>query len=261
MHGDGPSPSVTICADSAAANGLGVHPDEWWYTWGNGSLAHDVTGAAHFSCAANDIVIRITDSPARMLSTTRDAGTGAICLLRSMAMTAATSEIADPSNDEPVLTVGPPTVEDGVAMWRLAGETGVLDVNSRYSYLIWCRDFAATSVVAKLDGEVVGFITGYRRPDAPNVLLVWQVAVGAAARGRGVAGTMLDRVFAQAPGVAFMETTVTPDNEASIAMFTAFARRNSTEIHRSDLFSADLLGDGHEPENLYRIGPIPSEGI
>jgi L-2,4-diaminobutyric acid acetyltransferase len=172
-----------------------------------------------------------------------------------MAMTAATTETVP---DEPVLTVGVPSLEDGVALWRLAADSQVLDVNSRYSYVVWCRDFAATSVVARLDDQVVGFVTGYRRPDAPDVLMVWQVAVGAAARGRGVAGRMLDTLWAQVPDVAHMETTVTPDNEASIAMFTAFARRNSTEIRRSDLFAAELLGDGHEPENLYRIGPIPN---
>jgi L-2,4-diaminobutyric acid acetyltransferase len=171
-----------------------------------------------------------------------------------MAMTAATTET------EPILTLDAPSIEDGVALWRLAADSQVLDVNSRYAYLVWCRDFAATSVVARLDDQVVGFVTGYRRPDAPEVLMVWQVAVGEAARGRGVAGRMLDALWARVPDVAFMETTVTPDNAASIAMFTAFARRNSTEIRRSDLFAADLLGEGHEPENLYRIGPIPTEG-
>lgn len=174
-----------------------------------------------------------------------------------MAMTAATTESPV---DEPVLSVGRPRTDDGVALRQLAAETGVLDVNSTYSYLLWCRDFAATSVIARLDDQVVGFVTGYRRPDAPDVLMVWQVAVGAAARGRGVAGRMLDTLWAQVPDVSFMETTVTPDNEASIAMFTAFARRNGTEIRRSDLFSAELLGHDHQPENLYRIGPITNEG-
>jgi L-2,4-diaminobutyric acid acetyltransferase len=182
---------------------------------------------------------------------------GANALLRSMAMTAVPTHRAA---TDPVLTVGPPTTGDGGALHGLAAATGVLDVNSRYSYLLWCRDFAATSVVARLDGEPAGFVTGYRRPDAPDVLFVWQVAVGEAARGRGVAGSMLDTLFAQVPGVRFMETTVTPDNDASIAMFTAFARRNGTEMVRSELFAGAELGEGHEPENLYRIGPIPTEG-
>lgn len=155
--------------------------------------------------------------------------------------------------------IGPPTVDEGVDLWRLAEASQVLDVNSRYAYLLWCRDFSATSVVARRDGTVVGFITGYRRPDRPNTLLVWQVAVDAAARGEGVAGRMLDTLFDRATDVDHLETTVSPDNEASIAMFTAFARRRDAAMAVEQLFSAAQLSgdaDHHEPENLYRIGPF-----
>jgi L-2,4-diaminobutyric acid acetyltransferase len=148
-----------------------------------------------------------------------------------------------------------PVIADGVACWELASASQVLDVNSRYAYLIWCRDFAATSVVARRDGQVVGFVTGYHRPDAPGTLVVWQVAVDAAARGQGLAGRMLDEVFGRS-GAGFLETTITPDNAASIALFAAFAKRHGARIDRSDLFDAELLGDGHLPEDLYRIGPF-----
>src|SRR5918992_4737152 len=99
------------------------------------------------------------------------------------------------ANIEEQLTIGRPEVSDGVACWRLAAATGVLDVNSRYAYLLWCRDFAATSVVARHDGSVVGFVTGFRRPEEPSTLVVWQVGVDAAVRGQGVAAAMLDALF------------------------------------------------------------------
>jgi L-2,4-diaminobutyric acid acetyltransferase len=149
-----------------------------------------------------------------------------------------------------------PVVDDGVACWRLAAASQVLDVNSRYAYLLWFRDFAATSVVAKRDGEVVGFISGFRRQDEPTTLVVWQVAVDEAVRGQGVAGSMLHALFDGVPGVDHLETTITPDNRGSIALFTSFAERRSAEVRRSELFSAELLGDDHEPEILFRIGPI-----
>jgi L-2,4-diaminobutyric acid acetyltransferase len=161
-------------------------------------------------------------------------------------------------------------IEDGVAMHALAAETKVLDVNSRYAYLLWCRDFAKTTVVARRtnpesgEDEVVGFITGYLRPEEPSTLLVWQVAVSEEARGQGLAGRMLDGLWDQVASeipIDHMETTVTPDNDASIAMFTAFAKRHDTDIVRSDLFDEDLLSDDgevHEPEHKYRIGPITS---
>ncbi len=148
-----------------------------------------------------------------------------------------------------------PAPADGVDMWRLAVESQVLDANSRYAYVLWCRDFARTSVVAVRDGRAVGYVTGYMRPDAPTTVVVWQVCVDTSAQGEGLAGRMLDAVYDGAPGADRMETTITPDNESSIRLFTSFAKRHDVPIDRSDLFGRELLGDGHEPEDLYRIGP------
>ncbi len=60
-------------------------------------------------------------------------------------------------------------MEDGAAIWRIARDSKVLDLNSSYSYLLWCRDFAATSAVARGEnGEPIAFVTGYLRPTAPR---------------------------------------------------------------------------------------------
>lgn len=84
-------------------------------------------------------------------------------------------------------------MEDGASLWRIARDSEVLDLNSSYSYLLWCRDFAATSAVARDEhGEPVAFVTGYVRPDRPQTLVVWQVAVDDAYRGRGLAADLLD---------------------------------------------------------------------
>src|SRR3954468_5062814 len=86
-----------------------------------------------------------------------------------------------------------PRVEDGAAIWRIARDSEVLDLNSSYSYLLWCRDFAGTSAVARDDaGEPIAFITGYVRPERPSTLVVWQVAVDHAHRGHGLAGLLLE---------------------------------------------------------------------
>ncbi|ANY10037.1 2,4-diaminobutyric acid acetyltransferase [Pseudonocardia sp. HH130630-07] len=148
-------------------------------------------------------------------------------------------------------------------MERLAVESQTLDANSRYAYVLWCRDFARTSVIARRsDGRAVGYVTGYLRPQAPGTLLIWQVCVDPVARGAGLAGRMLDAVWDAAAadsGADRMETTITPDNASSIKLFSSFARRHDTTIERSDLFGPDLLGDSHEPEHLYRIGPIAAD--
>ena len=154
------------------------------------------------------------------------------------------------------MSLGRPRVADGVACWNLAAASRVLDVNSRYAYLLWFRDFASTSIVARVDGEIAGFVTAFRRPEEPRTLVVWQVAVAESARGCGVAGAMLDALFDAVPYVNHLETTITPDNGGSIALFIGFARRHFAEIERTELFGSDLLGADHEPEILFRIGPI-----
>ena len=152
-------------------------------------------------------------------------------------------------------TTSIPAVHDGVALWEIAAASRVLDVNSRYAYALWCRDFAATSIVARLGDRVVGFVTGYLRPEQPDTLFVWQVAVHDDARGRRVAATMLDDLVERV-GVPFLETSVTDDNTASIAMFSGLAERRSAHVERTELFGGALLGADHEAEFLYRIGPM-----
>lgn len=156
-----------------------------------------------------------------------------------------------------------PGVADGAALWRLARDSRTLDLNSSYSYLLWCRDFAGTSAVAR-DGEgrPVGFVTGYVRPERPDTLLVWQVAVDAAQRGRGLAGALLDgltaRVGLRHP-LTTVETTITPGNTASERLFASFAARHGAPVGREVLFAAGQFPDGpHDPEVLYRIGPLGS---
>lgn len=154
-----------------------------------------------------------------------------------------------------------PAPADGAALWRIARDSKTLDLNSSYSYLLWCRDFAATSAVARdADGEPIGFVTGYVRPDSLHTLLVWQVAVDEAHRGRGLAAALLDGLVARTAaehGVNTVETTITPGNTASERLFTAFAERHGARLEREVLFEADQFPDGpHDPEVLYRIGPL-----
>jgi len=147
-------------------------------------------------------------------------------------------------------------------MWRLAVDSQVLDVNSSYAYLLWCRDFQSTSVVAEIDGDLVGFVTGFLRPQAPEVLFIWQVAVDATCRGRGIGVKMLDQLVYDVVGhgISILETTVSPDNEASLAMFASLARRHGAQLTREPLFEPTDFPDGHESEDLYRIAPLHNGG-
>lgn len=197
-------------------------------------------------------------------------------------MTAAQADLAGVRSEfTRSFRIDAPRVEDGAAIWRIARDSEVLDLNSSYSYLLWCRDFAATSVVARdtradasagngtgtgtgsgsgQDGAPVAFVTGYIRPERPEALVVWQVAVDRDHRGKGLAGTLLDaltRRVTKEQGITSVETTVTPDNIASDRMFHAYSERHGATLEREVLFDGGLFPDaGHQPEVLYRIGPL-----
>ena len=141
-------------------------------------------------------------------------------------------------------------------------DLGVLDVNSAYAYMLIGEHHADTSVVAEIDGELVGFITAYILPAHPDIVFVWQVGVAEAGRGRGLATRMLFEILARdaCQNVRYLDTTIGPSNDPSIALFRGLARRLETDVAESELFSSDMFGDfddePHEPEILFRIGPF-----
>ncbi|WP_405164926.1 diaminobutyrate acetyltransferase [Nocardia sp. NBC_01499] len=157
----------------------------------------------------------------------------------------------------PAVVLRAPRVSDGAQLWRIAKDSAVLDTNSSYAYVLWCRDFAATSVVAEVNGRVVGFVIGYLRPQAPDTVFVWQVAVDQAQRGNGTGAQLLNALLnnVAAQGVSKLETTISPDNAASIALFTSVARRRDARITKHPLFDAGVFPDSHAPEDLYLIAP------
>lgn len=162
------------------------------------------------------------------------------------------------------LTFRKPTVQDGASIWRLVDHCKPLDLNSCYAYLLVCRDFSETSVVAEADGKIVGFISAYLPPQTPEVVFVWQVAVHSSQRGRKLAGRMLHEIVRRpsCAHVRYLETTVTPSNEASRALFKSFARDAGTKLLETEGFCTHLFGDCevHEEERLLRIGPIRKNG-
>ncbi|WP_025273702.1 diaminobutyrate acetyltransferase [Haloglycomyces albus] len=157
------------------------------------------------------------------------------------------------------ITFDRPTIKDGPTLWQLVLDAGNLDVNSRYAYLLWCRDFADTTIVARHGDQIAGFITGYIRPDSPQTYFVWQVAVNPAFRRLGLALRMLDNVYERLGRnqIRFIETTVTPDNKASLRLFASFAEAHDADLKQDVLFNEHDLGEGHEPEVLHTIGPMP----
>lgn len=152
--------------------------------------------------------------------------------------------------------------DDGASVFGLIKDTGVLDLNSSYSYLMWCEIFSETSIVVEMEGETVGFISGFIHPDKSNTLFIWQVAVHESGRGEGLATKMLFQLLKReaCENIEYVEATVSPSNIPSQQLFFGLAKKLDTNCILTDYFlSNDFPQTGHEDEQLYKIGPVHEE--
>lgn len=154
-----------------------------------------------------------------------------------------------------------PRTDDGPKVTALIAACPPLDVNSAYCNLLQCSDFAETCIVAERDGEILGWISGYRPPAAPERYFVWQVAVSAAARGEGLALKMLQALMERPAlaGATTLTTTITADNAASWGLFNGFARRIGATLEKAPRFEREAhFAGAHDTEWEARIAPLPT---
>jgi len=167
-----------------------------------------------------------------------------------------------PQTDRPeLLQIRRPRTADAPGVHALIGRCPPLDLNSRYCNLLQCTHFAATSSIA-LDpesDEILGFVSGYGLPSAPDTLFVWQVAVDERARGSRLGPRLIHEILRRPrhEPFRFIETSVTPSNRVSMAMFDRLARELGAALRSKLWFDRDLHFEGlHETEDLLTIGPI-----
>ncbi|MGP4063181.1 diaminobutyrate acetyltransferase [Halobacillus sp. H74] len=152
-----------------------------------------------------------------------------------------------------------PEKADGAAVYEMIESIPILDLNSSYSYLLWCEFFSETSVIVNDGKETVGFISGFINPTSPDTLFIWQVAVAETERGQGLATKMIDSILNRqvCQGVEYVEATVSPSNQPSQKLFKGFAEKKNVSCDISVCFEEDdFPGEEHEQENTFRIGPL-----
>ncbi|MCB1405413.1 MAG: diaminobutyrate acetyltransferase [Rhodobacteraceae bacterium] len=148
-----------------------------------------------------------------------------------------------------------PTPADGAQIWGLVRACAPLDENSMYCNLIQADHFRDTCVVAELDGEIVGWISGHMIPNS-DVFFVWQVAVSPRARGLGLGKTMLKHLLSRdaCAGAEALKTTITKDNMASWALFRSFASAIGGRLHDAPHYQREAHFDGHhDTEHMVTI--------
>ncbi|WP_444922146.1 diaminobutyrate acetyltransferase [Microbulbifer sp. CnH-101-G] len=157
------------------------------------------------------------------------------------------------------ISLRPPLLEDGMAVYRLIESCPPLDTNSSYCNLLQCSHFSSTSVIAEVEKDPLGFISGYLIPERKDTLFIWQVAVSERARGAGLASRMLQDILSRpiCQPVKYLETTITKNNHASWALFKRAAQKLSADLHSTEWMDSQVHFDGqHDSEHLVRIGPF-----
>ena len=129
-------------------------------------------------------------------------------------------------------------------------------LNSRYTYFLLAKDFSDTCLVAEQDSKIIAFSSGYVPRDRRATFFIWEVVVHQDYRGNGLQKHMaLNQI--RITKAKYFEGTVNPSNEASKRNFFELGHLLNTKCEEKILFSEDdFENDGHEPEILYRVGPI-----
>jgi len=164
-----------------------------------------------------------------------------------------------PDHDVHQLKMVEPRTEDGTELEKLVKECHPLEDNSVYAYLLLCAHFHKTCIVAKQHDQIVAFISAYVKPEQPNTLFIWQVAVKGNWRKHGLALKMIKQLLTRPhlQKVKYIEATVTTSNRASKNLFMSIAKSYETRCETQVVFSKELFdGNAHEDEYLFRIGPI-----
>lgn len=151
---------------------------------------------------------------------------------------------------------------DGLALWHLVRETGVLDLNSPYFYVLMATDFGSTCLVVEHDRQIVGAIIGYHPPEQQDTVFCWQIAVHPNMQGQRLGQKMLEHWLALPANQSclWLTATVATDNAPSHKLFTRFAANNHAPCEWVPHFEANQFPDGHAAEPLVRIGPIVYSG-
>lgn len=158
--------------------------------------------------------------------------------------------------NEDELIYRPPTLNDGHKIYTLIKNCPPLDLNSSYAYFLLADHFSETCVVIEKSGQIIGFISAYLKPREPETLFIWQIAVHREARGMGLAKKMLQKLVSRSAcaNVTEIQTTISPDNQASQKALKSFAAQLLLQTQVEDyLSSTHFPGETHEAEDLYRF--------
>lgn len=163
------------------------------------------------------------------------------------------------STPQQTLVIRRANVEDGARIHDLVQQCPPLEVNTAYAYALLATHFGSTTAVAENGDGLAGFAAGYRLPEATDTLFIWQIGVHERGRGLGLGQALLMELIGRDDPVPvrYLEATVSPSNTASRRLFRGLAERLGVPCEERAYFEPEHFGGGeHEPEALFRVGPL-----
>ena len=148
----------------------------------------------------------------------------------------------------------PTEATDGLAVYKLAKSSVELESTPCSSFYSLCGDFSHTSIVAEINGRIIGFVGGYRPPERENTLVVKTVVVDQEVRKMGLASEMLSDLVSRLStvGVVTLEAIAKSSSEVAAALFNGYAEKHSVEVSKVDYLTSEQL-DGGDAEVKYII--------
>lgn len=113
-----------------------------------------------------------------------------------------------------------------------------------------------TSVVAELDGELVGWALAYVLPFDRETLFIWKIEVSGDASRTGIAALMMGHLMRQdsCAKVTRVQTSIPSDDEGAWALFRRFASWQRSQLKIEPFVTQALFPkDRHKNENLVTI--------
>lgn len=153
-----------------------------------------------------------------------------------------------------------PTLDDANRILGLARTFPRSELDATYLYLLLSDHFATTSMIAEMEGYLVGVAIGHRKPLCDDTLSVWQVGTVPPVQGKGIGTTMLLELIARPENadVRFIETAAFPDDRATRRLFARLAHMTQAPLDDVRAIVPRRFIAGRGRGSLLRLGPIPA---
>lgn len=158
--------------------------------------------------------------------------------------------------EQPIPTLRAPDAQDEVGIIALSKGTGSEGMGDVHGSLVANRFSTETSVVAELDGELVGWALAYVLPFDPETLFIWTVEVSEAVEDTGLSSLMLGHLMRQDAclNVTRVQTCIPSDEEDNWALFRRFANWQRSKMNIEPFVTQALFPQTrHKNQNLVTI--------